>query len=123
ELFKFMTGTNIVCVNYKGPAGALIDLMAGQLQMAFPSVPAATPSLKSGKLRAVAVGSAEPSALTPGLPTIAEAVPGYEVATMVGMLAPAKTPGPIINRLNQETVRYLRMPDVREKFLSSGVEV
>ena len=56
------------------------------------------------------------------VPTVAETVPGYEVANMVGMLAPAKTPAPIINRLNQETVRYLRMPDVKEKFLSSGVE-
>ena len=85
---------------------------------------ASTPHVKSGRLRALAVTSAEPSALVPGLPTVAASgLPGYECGIDTGMFAPAKTPAAIINRLNQEIVRFLNTPEVKEKFLNAGVEV
>jgi len=88
------------------------------------SAPSVTPQIKSGKLKALAVTSTEPSALTPGLPTVAASgVPGYEMVTVMAMLAPAGTPGPVIKRINQETVRSLRSTDVKEKLFIAGSEV
>ena len=79
--------------------------------------------MRSGKLRALAVTSAEPTALVPGLPTVAASgLPGYEAIGVTGMLAPAKTPRAVINRLNQEVVRLLKLPDVKERFLNGGEE-
>ena len=82
-----------------------------------------SPHVKSGRLRALAVTTAQPSPLVPGLPTIAATgLPGYELAGMTGIFAPAKTPAAIVNRLNQEIMRLLRMADVKERFLNAGVE-
>ena len=82
------------------------------------------PHVRSGKLRALAVTSAEPSALFPGLPTVAASgLPGFESIGLTVIFAPGKTPAPIVKRLNQEIVRTLNLPDVKEKFLSAGVEV
>ena len=123
ELFKAMAGVNIVHVAYKSSAPALTALMGGEVQVAFAIVSTATPFVKSGKLRALAVASAEPSALAPGLPTVAASgLPGFESTSIAGVFAPAKIPVAIINRLNQEMVRLLRQPDVKEKFLATGVE-
>ena len=123
ELFKHMAGVNFVRVPYKGNGPAVIGLIGGEAQLMFPSATAVTPHLKSGKLRALAVTSAEPSALAPGLPTVAAAgLPGYESVGRTVILAPAKTPAPIIQRLNQEVVRVLKQPDVKEKFFNTGVE-
>ncbi len=123
ELFKYMAGVNIVRIPYKGSAPALTGLMSGEAHMTITDVGLAAPHTKSGRLRSLAVTSAQPSALAPGLPTVAASgVPGYEAIGMTGMFAPAKTPPAIINRLNQEILRTLGQPDVKERFLNSGVE-
>lgn len=124
ELFKSMAGVNIVRVPYSGPAAAFTAVIGGQLQLMFPDAGSASPHVKSGRIRALAISTAEPSALGPGLPTIAASgVPGYESGIISVMFAPAKTPAAIINRLNQEIVRVLNKPDVKERLFNSGVEV
>jgi tripartite-type tricarboxylate transporter receptor subunit TctC len=124
ELFRSMAGVNMVRVNYRGAGPALIGLMAGEAQLMFPSAGSVAPHLKSGRLRALAVTGAEPSALLPGLPTVAASgLPGYESVSMSAVFAPAGTPATLIDRLNQELVRVLNRPDVKERFANSGAEV
>jgi tripartite-type tricarboxylate transporter receptor subunit TctC len=122
ELFKSMTGTDIVRVNYKGASQALTDLASGQTQLMFAVPGSVLPHVKSGRLRALAVTSARPTPLAPGLPTVAETLPGYESVSYLAIFAPAGTPAPIVTRLNQEIVRVLARPDVKEKFLATGIE-
>jgi tripartite-type tricarboxylate transporter receptor subunit TctC len=123
ELFKAMAGVNIVRVPYKGTPPALNDLIAGQVQVMFPNVASAIPHVKSGRLRALAITSAQPSALVPGMPTVAAAgLPGYESVSPVGLFAPAKTPVAIIARLNQEMVRTLNRAEAKERFFNIGLE-
>lgn len=124
ELFKTMARVNIVRIAYKGGGPAAIaDLLSGQTQLVFPTAPLAAQHIKSGRLRALAVTSAEPSALVPGLPSIAASgLPGYESISMYGMFAPARTPEAAIARLNQEIVRVLSSADAKAKFFSMGVE-
>jgi tripartite-type tricarboxylate transporter receptor subunit TctC len=124
ELFKYMTGINVVHVPYKGAGPAVIDLVGGQIQMMIGTAPSVMPNVKSGKLRALAVSTAQPSALVPGLPTIAASgLPGYEFASLNGVFGVAKTPDAIIRRLHQEIVRALQQPDTREKLFNAGTEV
>jgi tripartite-type tricarboxylate transporter receptor subunit TctC len=123
ELFMSMTGTKLLRVDFKGTAGALNALLGGELHVLFPPTGTVTPHLKSGRLKAVAVTSLEPSALVPGLPTVAATLPGFEVSQKYAFLAPAKTPTPIINRLNQEIVRILNQPEVKTRFFTLGLEV
>jgi tripartite-type tricarboxylate transporter receptor subunit TctC len=124
ELFKSMAGARIVHVPYKGSGPALNALIGGEIQMMVASAPSVSPHLKSGRLRALAITSAEPSVLAPGLPTVAASgLPGYAIVGVSGMSAPAKTPAAIIKLLNDVVVRFLRMPETREKFLSAGSEV
>ena len=122
ELFKVMAGVNIARVPYKSAGAAATALVGGEVQLLFATPNAAISFVKSGKMRALAVTSAEPSALLPDLPTVAATVPGYESVTVSGVFAPAKTPAPIINRLNQEMVRVLNRPEVKEQLFNSGVE-
>jgi tripartite-type tricarboxylate transporter receptor subunit TctC len=123
ELFKAMAGVNIVHVPYRGSSPALIDLIAGQVQLMFATSASVSPHIKSGRLRALAVTSAQPSALLPGVPSIAASgVPGYESVTMYGIFAPAKTPAAVIRKLNQEIARLVRKVDVRERLMGVGVE-
>ena len=123
ELFKAIAKVNIVNVSYKGSGPAMAALISGEIQLMIPNVGAVTPHLKSGRLRALAVGSATPSELAPGLPTMAASgVPGYDAASLHILLAPASTPAAIINRLNQEVVRLLHRAEVKQRLLSSGVE-
>jgi len=123
ELFKSMAGVNIVHVPYKAAAQALTDVISGQVQLMFAATGPAVAHIESGRLRALAVTSGRPSALLPGLPTVAASgLPGYEAASMFGIFAPAKTPEPIVRRLNQEIVRALNRPDVKDRFLSAGIE-
>jgi tripartite-type tricarboxylate transporter receptor subunit TctC len=123
ELFKAMAGINIVRVPYRGVAQAVTDLLAGQVQLMFPTAASGMPHAKAGKLRALAVTSAQPSATYPELPTVAASgLPGYELVAMQGMLAPARTPAAIVNRLQQEVARYLGRAEIKEKFLSTGSE-
>ena len=125
ELFKAMARVDMVRINYKGTGGAISDLMTGQVQVMFPSAGAAMQHVKAGRLRALAVASAEPSALTPGLQTVAASagLPGYDSRTLTALFAPAKTPGAIITRLNQEFVRALNRPEVKEKLFNNAIEV
>jgi tripartite-type tricarboxylate transporter receptor subunit TctC len=123
EVFKSMAGVNVVRVPYKGNIQALTALVGGQVQMFFANVPAAAPYVRAGRLKALAVTSAEPSALAPALPTMAASgLLGYEVDSITAILAPAKTPAAVINRLNQEIVRVINRPEVKEKFLNAGME-
>lgn len=122
ELFKSMTGANVVRVNYKAASQALTDLIAGQTQFMFGVPGSVTPHVKAGRLRALAVTSAKPTQLVPGLPTVAQSLPGYEVASRLAIFAPAGTPGPIVNRLNEEIVKVLNRPEVKEKFHATGIE-
>ena len=123
ELFNTMAGVKLVHVPYKGAAPALTDLLAGQVQMMFSTMPPALPQVKAGKLKAIAVTSAKRSLTTPELPTIAEAgLPGFEATTWYGMAAPAGTPKAIIARLNAEVIKVLHMPDVHERLLAQGTE-
>jgi tripartite-type tricarboxylate transporter receptor subunit TctC len=124
ELFKSMAGVDIVRVTYKGGGPAMTALVGGEVQVSFYDVGPTMPHVKTGKLRALAVTSAEPSALAPGLPTVAASgVPGYESVGMSIILAPAKTPAAIINRLNLEVVRFLSSSSIKERFLAAGSEV
>ena len=123
ELFKSMTKLDIVRVTYRGNGPALTDLVAGQVQLMFVPSGAAAPHVKSGRLRAIAVTSIEPTPLAPGLPTIASAgLPGYESIQIYGVYAPAKTPDVIVRRLNEAVVAALGTPESRERFLNAGVE-
>ena len=124
ELLKSMAGINIVRVNYKNSATYFTDLIGGHLHFLIGTASSVTPYAKSGRVRALAVTSAQPSTLVPGLPTLASSgLPGYEYVTVTGFYAPTKTPAAVVNRLNQETLRFLSAPDVKEKFFNIGVEV
>jgi len=123
ELFKSMAGVSIVRIAYKGAAQGMNDVVGGRVQVMFPTSVAATPFVKSGKVRALAVTSLRPSALAPGLPTIAASgLPGYESIAIYGMFAPAGTPRAVIALLNREIERVLTTPELKEKFLNIGME-
>jgi tripartite-type tricarboxylate transporter receptor subunit TctC len=123
ELFKSLAGIDAVHVPYKGGAPALNDLVGGQLSFMIENVPGTMPFVKAGKLRALAVTSAERSGLDPALPTMAEAgVPGYEVVGWNGIVAVTGTPVEIIKRLRAETANVLRQPEVRERLAAMGAE-
>jgi tripartite-type tricarboxylate transporter receptor subunit TctC len=123
ELFKSMTGTNIVRIPYSSISQESADLLGGYVQLTVASVTSSAPQIKSGRLRALALTSAQPSAVLPGIPTVAASgVPGYEAVNIYGIFAPARTPDAIINRLNQEIVRVILQPDMKEKLLSTGQE-
>ena len=122
ERFKSMTGTSIQHVPYKGVAPALTDTISGQLQMTIAVVPMIMPMIKSGKVRALGVTSLARTPLAPDLPTVAESIPGYEVTGWYGLLAPAKTPAAIIQRLNTEFVKAMKAPDILEKMSGLGAE-
>lgn len=123
ELLKSMTGINIVRIPYKGAGPALNALIADQVQFMIATAPSASPHVKSGRLRALAVTSAKPTVLFPGMITVAASgVAGYEAVAYTGIFATAKSPATAIARLNTEIVRALRQPDVKEKLLAVGVE-
>lgn len=122
ELFKLKTGMKMVGVSFKGNGPAVTALVAGEIQVMFPGLPATLSMIKSGKLRALAVTSSKRSPFLPDVPTMAEAgVPGFEVTNWIGVLAPAKTPGEIVKKLNAGLVRVLAMPVTRDRFASVGV--
>ena len=122
-LFNAMADVNIVGIMYKGSSAALTDLISGEVQLTFNALPPTIPHIKTGRLKGLAVTSAQPSALLPDFPTIAASgVPGYEAVSIIGILAPAKTPAAIVNLLNQNIVRTLKRTDVKEKFFNTGVQ-
>jgi len=123
ELFKYSAGVNIVHVPYKGTAPALTDLIAGQVQMVFSTMPPALPQVKAGKLRALGVTTTTRAKSAPEVPTIAESgVPGFEVQNWQGIVVPVKTPRPIVERLNREIVRVLALPAMIDTLGAQGLD-
>ena len=123
ELFKVTTGTDMVHVPYKGAAPAMIDLIAGHVQVSFPTIGGGLPHAQAGRLRALATTGAKRPLAAPDLPTMMESgVPGYEATNWFGTAVPAKTPPAIVAKLNQEIARVLHLPDVRERLLAQGME-
>jgi tripartite-type tricarboxylate transporter receptor subunit TctC len=123
-LFKSMAGINIVPIPYTGSALGLNAVIGGEVQIMVNTAATTMPQIKSGKVRALGVTSAEPSAIVPGVPTVAASgLPGYESTVIVGILAPAGTPAPIVDRLNREIVRVISLPEVKEKFFNTGADV
>ena len=123
ELFKVETATDIIHVPYKGGAPATQALLAGDTQFMFDNLANAMPQVKAGRLKTLAVTTAERSKLAPELPTMAEAgLPGFDISTWFGLLAPAGTPQPIIAKWNAEVTNILNSPEMRERFTSQGAE-
>ena len=123
ELFNLMTGVKLVHVPYKGGAPAMVDLVAGRVELVFATAASAVPQIKGGKIKGIAVTTAKRSALMPELPAIAEAgLPGYDANNWYGLMVPANTPRAIINRLNAETVKVLNMPEVKTFLFNQGLE-
>lgn len=123
ELFKVETGTDVAHIPFKGGAPALQALIAGDTQFMFDNLANAMAQVKGGKARAIAVTTAQRSKLAPDLPTMAEAgLPGFDISTWFGLLAPAGTPAEVIARWNAEVVKALNSPDIREKMLAQGAE-
>ncbi len=124
ELFKSMTKIDIVPIHYKGDGAAIIDIIGGQVPMLTSSISALMPYVKSGKMRGIAVTSMKRSTVAPEFPTIAESgLPGFEVITWFGILAPAATPKEVVNRLNTEIVQAVALPNVREQLTKMGFEI
>jgi tripartite-type tricarboxylate transporter receptor subunit TctC len=122
ELFRQMTNTDMVHVAYKGIAPALSDLLGGTIQLMYSTALSASPHLKSGKLRAIAVSTEQRSPAMPDLPSISETVPGYTPKFWFGMGATGGTPNEIVTLLNQAVARSLTKPDVQERLRAGGVE-
>jgi tripartite-type tricarboxylate transporter receptor subunit TctC len=120
ELFKAMTGVEMVHVPYRGAGPALTDLMTGQVHVLFDNLPSSIEHIRGGKLRALAVTTEKPSPALPGVPTVAETVPGYEASAWFGMGAPKDTPRPIIERLNREINAALQDPEMVKKLADLG---
>ena len=124
ELFKVMSGTNLNHIPYKGSAPAVTDLIGGQVQALFDNVPNVIQHVKAGRLRALAITTPRRAAAMPEIPTVDEAgVPGYQVSVWFGVVAPAATPKDVVARLNGEINRVIGLPEVKERFSQSGIEI
>jgi tripartite-type tricarboxylate transporter receptor subunit TctC len=123
ELLKHLTGINIVHVPYKGSTGMRTDILSGQIQMLFDSVPTMAPLIKAGKVRALGTSGVHRSPILPDVPTIAEAgVPGFQATLWVGIMAPAGTPQPIVDKLNAEITKIVSRPDIKAAWQKQGAE-
>jgi tripartite-type tricarboxylate transporter receptor subunit TctC len=121
ELFKNLTGTDILHVPYKGSAGARNDIISGQIEMMFDSVPTMAPMVQAGRVKALGTSGKVRSAILPDVPTLSEAgVPGYEATIWVGVMAPAGTPRPVVDLLNKEINRILARPEVKDAWEKQG---
>lgn len=124
ELLRLMTGIQLLHVPYKGTGQSVTDLLGGQIDFVFASPPVAAAHVKSGKLRALAASSAKRTPLAPDIPTVAESgVPGFDMVTWWGAVVPAKTPAPIIDRLNATLRKSLEFADTQERFAALGIDV
>jgi tripartite-type tricarboxylate transporter receptor subunit TctC len=122
ELFNTMAKTKMQHIPYKGSAPALTDVMGGQADLAFDSIVIAKPLIESGKLRAIGVTSKERSPALPDVPAIDETVPGYSMTSWIGVLAPAHTPKPVVERLQREIAKALKAPEVTERLQSLAAQ-
>jgi tripartite-type tricarboxylate transporter receptor subunit TctC len=123
ELFKLQAGVDLLFVPYKGNAAALTDLLGGQVQVGFNTIAVSLPHVQSGRLRALAVAGAKRSRLAPELPTVSEAgLPGFSFNGWYGMVAPASTPRPIVNRLSDTLRRIVKSPEIVERMSATGNE-
>ncbi|RPJ47741.1 MAG: tripartite tricarboxylate transporter substrate binding protein [Betaproteobacteria bacterium] len=123
ELFQYMSGTKMLLVPYKGGSPAMTALLGGEVQVNFAASSTALPQIRAGKIRALAVTGTKRSTAAPDLPTMAEAgVKGYQHSSWVGLLAPAKTPPAIIDRLHAESVKIINSAEVKKLFLGRGME-
>ena len=122
EIFKSMTGIDIVHIPYKGITPALMDTVGGQVHMVISVIPAVLPTVRAGRVRALGVTSANRTPIAPELPTIAETVPGYEFIGWYSLFAPAKTPAGLLAKLNAEVVRALKTPEFQERLTALGAE-
>jgi tripartite-type tricarboxylate transporter receptor subunit TctC len=121
ELLKDLTGINIVHVPYKGSTGMRVDILSGQIQMLFDSIPTMAPYIKAGKVRAMGTSGTARSPILPDVPTIAEAgVPGFQFSQWVGVMAPKETPQPIIDLLHNSVTAILSRPDIKEAWEKQG---
>jgi len=122
EIFKSMTGIDIVHIPYKGITPALMDTVGGQVHMVISVIPAVLPTVRAGRVRALGVTSANRTPIAPELPTIAETVPGYEFIGWYSLFAPAKTPASLLAKLNAEVVNALKTPEFQERLTALGAE-
>jgi tripartite-type tricarboxylate transporter receptor subunit TctC len=123
EMFKMMTGTNLLMVPYKGGAPLAIALVSGQIVASFNTMPPIIPHIRAGRVRAVAVTMDKRAAVLPDVPTIAETVPGYSMSTWYGAMVPAKTPNEIVLKLNKAMLQALSDPAIKERLSSLGAEI
>ena len=122
ELLKSMAGIDIVHIPYKGAAPAMNDLLAGTIPMMFDNMPAALPQVQGKLVNAIAVAGKTRASALPDVPTVAETLPGFDVSAWFGLVAPTKTPAPVLKRLMTELDVILKMPDVRKRFSELGAE-
>jgi tripartite-type tricarboxylate transporter receptor subunit TctC len=120
ELFKQMAGVDMVHVPYKGSAPAVADLVAGHVKVMFDNLASSWPQVKEGTLRALGVTSLQRDPLAPGVPAVAETLPGYDATSWAGLLAPAKTPPEIVEKLSAAVQRAIKQPDIVSKFQAIG---
>jgi tripartite-type tricarboxylate transporter receptor subunit TctC len=124
ELFKKTAGVNVIVVPYKGNSPAVTAVISGEVSLSFGNVAQSAPQVKSGRLRALGVGSLQRSTVMPEVPTVAESgLPGFEAGAWYGVLAPAATPRAIVDRLNGELVRVLKLPEVQQRLRSEAYDV
>jgi tripartite-type tricarboxylate transporter receptor subunit TctC len=123
EMFKMMTRTNLLPIPYKGGGPIAIDLLAGNVMTSFSTMPPVIPHIRSHRVRAIAVTTEKRAAVLPDVPTVSETVPGYSMSTWYGAVAPVKVPHEIVQRLNQEMLKALALPDVKEKLAGLGADV
>lgn len=124
ELFNSMAGVQMAHIPYKGSAPALNDLVAGRIQVMFDAWASSGPFVKDGKLRALAVTTTKPSASVPDLPTVAASgLPGYSAMPWLGLVAPANTPAPVVDKLYTNLAQILQQPDVKAQFVGLGLDI
>lgn len=123
ELFRLLAGVDVVHVPYKGSSGARTDLLGGQVQMMFDAVPTMVQNARSGRVRALGTSGRTRSSVLPEVPTVAESgLPGYEATIWLGLMAPAGTARPVVERINAEVRRVVALPDVRAEWVKQGAE-